>query len=124
MRTFQDFFTASIIGNTFDYGVQGAPSDQSLPDLLRPCFLAGLFVDDTDRMIPLLDRIVYITDNCGEIVFDRLLIDHLVARGVRVTLAVRDRPVLNDATLEDALALGLDIGSRLLTTTGGDGDSA
>ena len=62
---------------------------------------------------------VYITDNCGEIVLDRLLIGRLVDRGARVTVAVRDGPILNDATLEDARALGLDRIAECLTTTGG-----
>ncbi len=122
LRTFRDFVLASIIGNTFDYGVQDHQVTSRFQTFFDRAFCAGLFVDDTDRMIPLLDRIVYITDNCGEIVFDRLLIDHLVSRGARVTLAVRDLPVLNDATLEDALALGLDHRVEVLTTTGGGGE--
>ena len=47
-------------------------------------------------------RILYVADNAGEIVFDRLLIGELGAE--RTTLAVRGAPVLNDATREDAEA--------------------
>jgi uncharacterized protein with ATP-grasp and redox domains len=36
-----------------------------------------------------------------------------------VTVAVRDAPILNDATMEDALAFGFDRVADLLTTTGG-----
>ena len=61
---------------------------------------------------------VYLTDNCGEIVFDRLLVEYLKARGSHVTVAVRDAPILNDATMEDALALGFDRFADRLTTTG------
>lgn len=49
--------------------------------------------------------ILYLTDNAGEIVFDRLLIEQLPRE--RVTVAVRGMPVINDATLEDAEAAGL-----------------
>jgi uncharacterized protein with ATP-grasp and redox domains len=122
LSTLQDFVLASIIGNTFDYGVQEHRVTNRFQTFFDQAFQAGLGVDDTNLMIPLLDRVVYITDNCGEIVFDRLLIDYLVARGVRVTLAVRDGPVLNDATLDDALFLGLDRRVNVLTTTGGDGE--
>lgn len=122
LGTFQDFVLASIIGNTFDYGVQEHRVTCRFQTFFDQAFLAGLSVDDTDQMIPLLDRVVYITDNCGEIVFDRLLIDHLIFRGARVTLAVRDGPVLNDATFEDAVALGLDRRVEVLTTTGGGGE--
>lgn len=50
-------------------------------------------------------RILFLADNAGEIVFDRPLIEMLDAR--KVTVAVRGRPVLNDATLEDAAAAGI-----------------
>lgn len=49
--------------------------------------------------------ILYLGDNCGEIVFDTLLIEQLDPQ--RVTLAVRGRPIINDATLEDAVTAGL-----------------
>lgn len=122
LRTFRDYVLASIIGNTFDYGVQEHLVTNRFQTFFDQSFSAGLSVDDTEQMIPLLDRVVYITDNCGEIVFDRLLIEHLISRGSRVTLAVRDGPVLNDATLEDAEALGLDHLVETLTTTGGSGE--
>jgi len=49
--------------------------------------------------------ILYLADNAGEIVFDRLLIEQLSP--ARVTLAVRRRPVINDATMADARSAGL-----------------
>jgi len=51
------------------------------------------------------DRILYLADNAGEIVFDRLLIEMLSPE--KVTVAVRGAPVINDATLEDAENAGL-----------------
>jgi uncharacterized protein with ATP-grasp and redox domains len=51
-------------------------------------------------------RILYLTDNAGEIVFDRLLIERLPSGCV--TVAVRGAPVINDATRADAEAAGLD----------------
>ncbi len=50
-------------------------------------------------------RILYLADNAGEIVIDRLLIEQLGPE--RVTLVVRGQPVINDATVEDARAAGL-----------------
>jgi len=49
--------------------------------------------------------ILYLADNAGEIVLDRLLIEALVPE--RVTVAVRGAPVINDATLADAQTAGL-----------------
>jgi uncharacterized protein with ATP-grasp and redox domains len=53
-------------------------------------------------------NILYLADNCGEIVFDKLLVERLLAEGCRVTVAVRHSPIINDATLEDAVGCGLD----------------
>jgi uncharacterized protein with ATP-grasp and redox domains len=51
-------------------------------------------------------RIFFLTDNCGEIVVDRLLVEQLPVE--RLTIAVRGAPVLNDATIGDARVAGLD----------------
>jgi len=50
-------------------------------------------------------RILYLADNAGEIVFDRMLIEAFPAG--KTTVAVRGNPVLNDATIEDAVAAGI-----------------
>ncbi|NYT06892.1 MAG: DUF89 family protein [Methanomicrobiales archaeon] len=115
---FRDFVLASIIGNTYDYGVKGHTVTGDFLSYFRQEFAAGLVIDDTVRISRLLDRVVYFTDNCGEIVFDRLLLEYLHRHGSSVTLAVRDAPILNDATLEEARALRLDRFVRTITTTG------
>ena len=53
--------------------------------------------------------LLYIADNAGEIVFDMLLIEQLRREypGVSITVAVRHAPIINDATLADAEAIGL-----------------
>ena len=54
--------------------------------------------------------LAYMTDNCGEIVADRLLIGQLrqLNPALEVTVIVRGQPVLNDATLEDAAQVGME----------------
>ena len=53
-------------------------------------------------------RLVYLSDNCGEIVFDRLLIEVIKnIYGIKVIMVTRTIPVLNDATLRDADSAGL-----------------
>ena len=58
---------------------------------------------------------LYLADNCGEIVYDRLLIEYLFRRGFAITLAVKDGPIINDALLEDALTAGLDRFARIIS---------
>ena len=117
LSTFRDLALASVIGNTLDYGSKAHTVTDNFVEFFRREFAAGLTVDDTAAMEPLTSRVVYLADNCGEIVFDALLADHLKKNGSHVTFAVRGAPILNDATLEDALALGLDRRVDLLTTT-------
>jgi damage-control phosphatase, subfamily I len=119
LTTFRDFVLASVIGNTFDYAVKDHDVTKDFSRLFNEEFKKGLDVDETDRILERCDRVVYLTDNCGEIVFDRLLVGFLKAHSSQVTVAVRDAPILNDATMEDALALGFDKVADCLTTTGG-----
>ena len=63
---------------------------------------------DIQELADAADRardILYLADNAGEIVFDRLLIEQLPPG--RVTVAVKGGPVLNDATRSDAAVAGL-----------------
>ena len=63
-------------------------------------------VDEFREAVAAAGRILFLTDNCGEIVVDRLLVEQLPAD--RLTIAVRGAPVLNDATIADARCAGLD----------------
>lgn len=66
-------------------------------------------IDVLREKIAAADSIFYLTDNAGEIVCDRLLIELLTEDfGKNVTVAVRGKPIINDATRADALAAGLD----------------
>lgn len=51
--------------------------------------------------------ILLLADNAGESVFDKLLIEHLLTNA-KVYYAAKDSPIINDATVEDAIAVGLD----------------
>ena len=58
-----------------------------------------------------IKSLLYLGDNAGETVFDRVLIETL---DIPTTYVVKDGPVINDATYEDAVAAGLDQEHRLL----------
>jgi len=119
LSTFRDFILASVIGNTFDYGVKGHTVEADFSVFFRREFALGLTIDDTDKIAPLCSRVVFLCDNCGEIVLDRLLIEYLKAQGSHITLALKEAPILNDATLSDAQELGLDTLVDRITTSGG-----
>lgn len=99
----------AIAGNIIDFGAQSDSMD-ILQEVERACEAAfgrchlDLFRDAVSQA----QSILYIGDNAGEIVFDRLLVETL--RGstdARITFVVRGVPVLNDATCDDARQVGL-----------------
>ena len=60
-------------------------------------------------------RILYLGDNAGEIVCDKILIEELVRQGKEVTFVTRGAPTINDATLDDARYVGLDRVATVIT---------
>ncbi|NLD49908.1 MAG: DUF89 family protein, partial [Clostridiaceae bacterium] len=58
--------------------------------------------------------LLIIGDNAGETVFDRVLIEEFLY--LDITYAVRSEPIINDATVKDACASGLDSCTRLIST--------
>lgn len=97
----------AIAGNILDMAVKADLTLSDLRDSVNEA-LEEPFTGEQEifrRAVAGARRILYLADNAGEIVFDRLLIEELSP--ARVTLAVRGFPVLNDATMADARAAGL-----------------
>jgi uncharacterized protein with ATP-grasp and redox domains len=97
----------AIAGNVIDFGPRSHVSVEDVTDAVAHALEAPLAADVAGFRAEAegAERILYLTDNAGEIVFDRLLLALLPAD--RVTVAVRGAPVINDATLEDAREAGL-----------------
>jgi uncharacterized protein with ATP-grasp and redox domains len=97
----------AIAGNVIDLGVNGSLTDadvrRSVEQALRDPVDGPL--DGLRAAAGRAETILYLADNAGELVFDRLLIAQLSPH--RVTVAVRGSPVLNDATMADARSVGL-----------------
>jgi uncharacterized protein with ATP-grasp and redox domains len=100
----------AILGNSMDVMMPGGLS--SLEKFIREKLEAPLSREAFDlfcRQLSKARQILYLTDNAGEIVFDRLFIQTLKKQyDVNVTVVVRSLPTLNDATLSDAREAGLD----------------
>ncbi len=97
----------AIAGNVIDFGINGGISEEDVHKAIKKAFaepLAGQTEEFRDA-VRQAKKILYLADNAGEIVFDRLLIEQLPIE--RVVLGVRGRPVINDATIADARAAGL-----------------
>jgi uncharacterized protein with ATP-grasp and redox domains len=101
---------ASIVGNNFDFGLQEHQMEvNGFEALFEEEMKRGLDIDDTGAILSLASggRVVYLTDNCGEIYFDELVLELLKNAGASVTLVVRGGNIVTDATMEDVRAMKL-----------------
>ena len=95
----------SIAGNIMDYG---ANSSFSVTDSIGKALMANFAIDHSKELfsrIKSAKNILFLGDNAGEIVFDKLLIE--VINQQNITYVVRGGNALNDATLTDATDVGL-----------------
>jgi len=111
----------AICGNTIDFEVEGyKPSMRCLERSLLRCLGETLSIDDIEVLTRLLSksrRVLYLLDNAGEIAFDRLLIELIVERyPLKLWAVVKEGPILNDATVEDALQVDLTSIVEVVTT--------
>lgn len=101
-------------GNIIDSAIYDS---QTFRDCLETELTQEFSVCDLDRFeeeLQAANSILIIGDNAGETVFDRVLMEHLA--GYEITYAVREEPILNDATLQDAYDSGLYDCANIMTT--------
>ena len=108
----------AIAGNVIDFGSQLQPE---VMETINRVMDAKLAIDHSSQLrtdLEQADSLLYIGDNCGEIVLDKLF---LLTLDVPVKyFAVRDSPIINDVTYEDAVLTGMDKVAQVITT----GDNA
>jgi len=95
----------SIAGNVIDFG---ANPDFDLKRDIKTILSQDFSINHYQEFCEALDKarkILYLADNAGETVFDRLLIEEFHKPVIYV---VREKPIINDATREDALLSGID----------------
>lgn len=105
----ESYIKASIIGNLLDFGALGV--DVNTEALINKTMHNGLAVNHVDKLESALKNaknVLYLADNVGEIIFDKILIKKLKDYDVNITVALKEKPILNDACVEDALKIGLD----------------
>jgi hypothetical protein len=93
----------SIAGNVIDFGPENRMGIEEAIESALGMRLDGTH-DEFLRELDSADEILFFADNCGEIVFDRPLLEML---NKRVRFVVKKEPILNDATAEDAAEAGI-----------------
>jgi hypothetical protein len=110
----------ALAGNIIDFGaissVDNARIDRTLRSA-RTVELSTTALASFKQAAERADSILYIGDNAGEIVFDRLLLEQLPAG--KATYAVRGKPIINDATMVDAEEAGIHKAAAVIDTGSG-----
>ena len=103
----------AVAGNVIDYGLPHAfDVETEIEECLEKDF--GVFdIDNFRRDLAKAERIVYLLDNAGEIVLDKLLIETI---DKDITCFVREKPIINDVTMDDARDVGLDKVAKVISS--------
>lgn len=105
----ENYVKIAIIGNILDFGA--FTLDDDMESVIKNSLQKDLVIKDIEEFENSLkthDRVLYMVDNTGEIVFDKLLLAKIKEYGLDVTIAVKSEPILNDACMAEALDAGLD----------------
>ncbi|MCD6394368.1 MAG: DUF89 family protein [Planctomycetes bacterium] len=100
----------AIAANIIDFGPFANLREQDILEAIEQAAHTELRgdVEEFSHAVRKANDILYLVDNAGEIVFDRMLIEELLAEKIeKVTVVVRGSPTINDATRADAEAIGL-----------------
>lgn len=98
----------AIAGNIIDFGVKSSLTESEVTMTIKDSLSSYLDPEEVQKFknaVTEAERIFYLADNAGEIVFDHLLIEQLPID--KITVVVKGSPVINDATIEDANLIGL-----------------
>lgn len=121
------FFTAlktAIIGNIIDFGPAHKFNKDIILEKIKNVDDYKLTVNNSNELKDALSKsktLLYIGDNCGEIVLDKIFIKFIKENypDLKVIFAVRGKPALNDVTTEDALMVKMDEVAEIIDS--GDG---
>jgi hypothetical protein len=120
---FRKACTCAIVGNVIEFDIPGHNFGyEDIGGLVKNAE-SDLAIDEISRFFDLAKKgkkVIYLTDNAGEIAFDKLLVHELKKLGAHVTVAVKEGPALNDATMKDAEYVGMEEVADNLVTTGAD----
>ncbi len=102
----------ALVGNFIDFGANSDLKDDDLKKLIENIDQVTFDADEFNNLkseLKAAKKITYLTDNCGEIVFDKLLIRCIreLYPQIDIAVIVRGEDILNDVTIKDACEVGL-----------------
>ncbi|SHH21017.1 damage-control phosphatase ARMT1 family protein [Thermosipho atlanticus] len=110
----------AVAGNLVDFGALPGSIDSlisKVTEYWNEPFSINDF-EDFKTSLSQANNLLYLVDNAGEIVFDKLFIDIIksIYPNLHVAVAVKGKPIINDATFRDALQIGLDKLAQIIDT--------
>ena len=109
-NSLENFIKIAVAGNIIDFGALEENTD--MESLLKKQITINPAINDTKKLetdLKNAKNILYLTDNGGEIVFDKLLIKKIKEDyDVNIILALKENPILNDALVSDAKKMNLE----------------
>lgn len=108
----------AVIGNVIDFGINEVVDFE---EDIKNSFKKRIVINDYnlfERDLKLSKRILYMGDNSGEIVFDKLLISLIkeIYPDIDITFACRSEPIINDVLIKDALQVGIDEYAKVISS--------
>ncbi len=99
----EDLIRMAAAANTMEYGVKGHDFHHSGFAATFNSIVNGEFLYDAriTEAVNAFDKILYLTDNTGEAVFDDYVAKRLRENGKKVVVSPKAEPIINDATAED-----------------------
>lgn len=109
----------AIIGNVIDFAVGYSP--EKIEEDVKAMLREELYIDESEELFEALRNaktLLYLTDNCGEIHFDRLFLKKLKEAfpHLEIYTAAKEGPIINDATVEDLERAGFEELGEVIST--------
>jgi len=112
--------TLSTLGNLIDYSLYTHVQLEEIKNKIS-FFKPAIFdYEDLRRDLTKAVRVLFITDNAGEIVLDKPLIELMFKKRKKIIVAAKEKPILNDATVDDLKYIGIDKYAKLIGIGNGD----
>jgi len=105
----------AIAGNIIDFG---ADIRFNIEETINDTLTREFAINDYSEFVKSLvgsETILYLSDNAGEVVFDRVLLEE-IRNCADIVYAVKKKPIINDAMTDDAIFCGIDSIAEIVTT--------
>lgn len=107
---FETAVKLSIVGNIIDFGIASCTQTIDVESAILGTLQQEPYINHIsafEKEIKKAETILYLGDNTGEIVFDKVFIEYLQTLEKKITFVVRKYPIINDINYEDAVLVGL-----------------